>query len=61
MQKNEYLTVKELASLSRLSPRTIYNRRSAGGVTLPAATKLPKSRRVLFLVSDVEAWISQRK
>ncbi len=62
MQKNErFLTVNELASLARLSPRTIYNRLSVGGLGLPPSIKLPKSRRVLFLVSDVELWISQHQ
>jgi predicted DNA-binding transcriptional regulator AlpA len=62
MQKNEhYLTVDELASLARLSARTIYNRRSAGGLGLPPSTKLPKCRRVLFRASDVESWINHHK
>lgn len=62
MQKNEhYLTVGELASLARVSARTIYNRLSAGGLGLPPSTKLPKSRRVLFRASEVESWINQHK
>lgn len=62
MQKNErFLTVSELASLARLSPRTIYNRLSVGGLGLPPSIKLPKSRRVLFRTSDVDSWINRHQ
>ncbi|HEX7763048.1 MAG TPA: helix-turn-helix domain-containing protein [Cellvibrio sp.] len=54
-----YLTVDELAHVSRLSRRTIYNKLSAGGVGLPPSIKFAGSRRVLFLVADVERWINQ--
>lgn len=62
MQKHyDYLTVEELAVLIRLTPGTIRNKLSKGGGTLPPCTRLSGSRRVLFLMSDVEVWLLKHK
>ncbi len=47
------MTIDELATLLRTSPSTIYHLRAEGRG--PRAIKL--SRRLLFLRSDVTAWL----
>jgi excisionase family DNA binding protein len=52
----EYLTVEEVATMTRLSPSTIRWYRQVGKG--PRSFKL--GRRVAFRRADVEAWIEQQ-
>ena len=51
------LTVKDLAAMLGVDPRTVHNWRCRGEGP-PAAAKLPK--QVLFRQADVNAWLAAR-
>ena len=55
--EDPFLTVGELAELTRTSPKTVYDWRLKG--TGPVGTRVGRS--VLFRTSDVEAWLSIHK
>lgn len=56
MHPQQYLTQKEAAYVLRLSERTLERHRLTG--TGPKFVKA--GRRVLYRVSDVEAWLNSR-
>lgn len=55
-----WMTAPELAEALGFSLRTIYKMRSATPHRLPTARRLPGSRRVVWLVDDVRAWLIAR-
>lgn len=59
MQTVETLTINDLAKLIHRSPATIAAEVTRAPHKLPPRLRLPHSRRVLFLKSDVEAWINE--
>lgn len=56
MLNNSFLTQGEAAKLLRLSPRTLERHRVSG--TGPRFTKA--GRRVLYRISELEAWVEAR-
>lgn len=51
-----YLTTKEVAEMCRAEPETVrYWRQVDKG---PRSFRLPGSRRVLYAIEDVEAWVA---
>ena len=55
------LTIKDLAGILNRSPATIATEVTKFPHKLPPRLNLPGSRRVLWLQSDVEAWINEYK
>lgn len=55
------LGIKELAEVLRRSPHTIAAEASRSPEKLPPRVRLPGTRRVLWLESDVAAWIKQHR
>lgn len=55
------LTIKDLAIILNRSPATIATEVTKFPQKLPTRLKLPGSRRVLWLQSDVEDWINEHR
>ena len=55
----ETLTIKQLAGILNRSPATIATEVSKAPHKLPPRLRLPGSRKVLWLRSDVEEWINE--
>lgn len=55
------LTIADLADLLNKSPSTVATEASKSPHKLPPRLRLPGSRRVLWLKSDVENWINEHR
>lgn len=53
------LTIDEVADIVRLSPRTLYNQRSAGEA--PGALGFNIGRAIRWDAAELEAWIDEAK
>ena len=59
MTSLETITIQQLAEILNRSPSTIATEVSKSPHKLPPRLKLPGSRKVLWLKSDVEDWINE--
>lgn len=57
----ETISIKELAKLLHRSPLTVAAEVTRAPHKLPPRLNLPGSRKVLFLKSDVEAWLHEHR
>lgn len=60
-QPTDTLSIKELSEILRRSPTTIATDVTRAPQKLPPRLKLPGSRRVLWLRSDVEEWLKKHR
>lgn len=59
MDSIKTLTIKELATVLKRSPTTIATEVTKAPHKLPPRLKLPGSRKVLWLATDVERWLDE--
>ena len=57
----ETMTIDALAALLNRAPSTVATEVSKAPHKLPPRLKLPNSRKVLWLKSDVEKWIHEHR
>ena len=57
----ELLTISDIAKLLRRAPTTVATEVSRAPHKLPPRLCLPGSRKILWLKSDVEAWINEHR
>lgn len=57
----ETMTISDVAKLLKKSPSTVATEVSKAPHKLPPRLCLPGSRRILWLRSDVEAWINEHR
>lgn len=61
MQTTETMTIQDLAKMLHRAPSTVATEVTKAPHKLPPRLRLPGSRRVLFLKSDVEAWLNEHR
>ncbi len=59
--KFTFLDTEQLAKILGYSGRSAIHMRRARGQSLPPATRFPGSRRLMYELSDVEAWLAEQK
>lgn len=65
MQTNDastlLMTIQDVAQLLRRAPTTVATEVTKAPHKLPPRLRLPGSRKVLFLKTDVEAWLNDHR
>ena len=61
MNNIDTMTIEDVAKLLKRSPSTVATEVSKAPHKLPPRLRLPGSRKILWLRSDVEAWIHEHR
>ena len=61
MNNIDTMTIDDVAKLLKRSPSTVATEVSKAPHKLPPRLRLPGSRKILWLRSDVEAWIHEHR
>jgi len=55
------LTVTDLSAVLKRAPKSIHNDLKRNPTSLPQPIRIPGARRILWLQTDVEAWLRQHQ